>query len=50
MTKWNLAQIITLLVVTIALFIALFTITVNAQNAISMEASSAASTTYHHEQ
>ena len=40
MTKWNLVEIIALLLVTIALFVALFTITVNAQEAINLESGS----------
>jgi hypothetical protein len=44
MSKWNLVEIIVLLLVTIALFIALFTVTVNAQEAIDIEASGPART------
>jgi hypothetical protein len=38
MTKRNLVEIIALLLVTITLFVALFTITVHAQEQIDMEA------------
>jgi hypothetical protein len=44
MSKWNLVEIIALLLVTIALFVVLFTITVNAQEAIDAEAGGPART------